>query len=169
MATPVPDAPFVLPSVVFRPTVLALICVVTSALAIGLAAAAGAVMFGVFFAVGLGLGLLNALLVKWSVTSITADENPVKRRMALNSGVRLLIITTIGLVIAFIFRPMGLGLLFGMAVFQVVLVLSTVLPVWMKLRKGEGAESTVAGAESTVAGAESTVAGAESTAERAAE
>ena len=147
VATPVPDAPFVLPSVVFRPTRLALICAAVAALAIGLAALAGAVMFGVFFAVGLALGLLNALLVKWSVTSITADDHPVKRKMALNSATRLLIITAIGLAIAFIFRPMGLGLLFGMAVFQVLLVLSTVLPVWKKLRTGEQAEVTAASAE----------------------
>lgn len=144
VATPVPDAPFVLPSVVFRPARLGIICAVTAVLAIGLAALAGYVMFGVFFAVGLALGLLNALLVKWSVTSITADENPVKRRMALNSATRLLIITAIGLAIAFIFRPMGLGLLFGMALFQVLLVLSTVLPVWRKLRTGEQAEVTAA-------------------------
>jgi uncharacterized protein (DUF58 family) len=64
--------------------------------------------------------------------------------MALNSATRLLIITAIGLAIAFIFRPMGLGLLFGMALFQVLLVLSTVLPVWRKLRTGEQAEVTAA-------------------------
>ncbi len=37
--------------------------------------------------------------------------------------------TVIGLTIAFIFRPQGLGVVFGMALFQVVLVISTALPV----------------------------------------
>jgi len=42
--------------------------------------------------------------------------------------------TVIGLTIAFIFRPQGLGVVFGMALFQVVLVISTALPVMKKIR-----------------------------------
>ena len=57
--------------------------------------------------------------------------------MALNSATRLAVITVIGLIIAFVFRPAGgLGVLFGLALFQVLLVLSTALPVWKKLRTG---------------------------------
>jgi hypothetical protein len=44
--------------------------------------------------------------------------------------------TVIGLTIAFIFRPQGLGVVFGMALFQVVLVISTALPVMKKIRAG---------------------------------
>jgi hypothetical protein len=94
-------------------------------------------MFGVFFGLGLVLGLVNALLVHHSVASITADANPVKRKMAINSATRLLIITAIGLTVAYVFRPMGLGVVFGLAVFQIVLVLSTALPVWKKIRTGD--------------------------------
>jgi len=46
--------------------------------------------------------------------------------------------TVIGLTIAVIFRPQGLGVVFGMALFQVVLVLSTALPVMKKLKSGAG-------------------------------
>lgn len=60
--------------------------------------------------------------------------------MAINSATRLAIITVIGLIIAYIFRPAGLGVVFGLALFQVVLVLSTALPVWKTLRAGGGAE-----------------------------
>ena len=42
--------------------------------------------------------------------------------MALNSATRLLVMTVVGLTIAFIFRPQGLGVVFGMALFQVLLV-----------------------------------------------
>ena len=56
--------------------------------------------------------------------------------MALNSATRLLVMTVIGLTIAFIFRPQGLGVVFGMALFQVVLVISTALPVMKKIRAG---------------------------------
>jgi hypothetical protein len=41
------------------------------------------------------------------------------------------------LIIAFVFRPPGIGVLFGLALFQVVLVLSTALPVWKKIRSGD--------------------------------
>ena len=102
-------------------------------------------MFGVFFGVGLALGLLNAVLVQRSVESITAQDHPLKRKMALNSATRLLVISVIGLAVAFAFRPTGLGVLFGLALFQVLLVLSTALPVWKKMRTGDGSEVVDAG------------------------
>ncbi|MGV0853748.1 ATP synthase subunit I [Mycolicibacterium phlei] len=137
MTTPAQDAPLVLPSVAFRPLRLTAICVVFAGLVTGVAAYLGYPMVGAFFAIGLGLGLLNALLVRRSVTSITAQEHPLKRKMALNSATRLLALTVVGLTIAFIFRPQGLGVVFGMALFQVLLVLSTALPVLKKLKAGD--------------------------------
>lgn len=125
------------PSVVFQPMRLLAICAALTALAIAVAAWAGNAWYGVFFGIGLGLGLINALLVRRSVASITADAHPLKHRMALNSATRLMVITVVGLVIAFVFRPPGLGVLFGLALFQVVLVLSTALPVWKKIRTGD--------------------------------
>ncbi len=121
MTTPAQDAPLVFPSVAFRPVRLLAICAALTALAVVLAAVAGHILFGVFFfGVGLALGLINAILVQRSVESITAGDHPLKRKMALNSATRLLVITSIGLAIAIIFRPMGLGVLFGLALFQVL-------------------------------------------------
>lgn len=137
VTTPAPEAPLVFPSVTFRPLALLGVCAVLTACAVGLSAWAGHPAFGVFFGIGLGLGLLNAVLVGRSVASITAGEHPLKRKMALNSATRLLVISVIGLVIAFAFRPLGLGVVFGLALFQVVLVASTALPVWKKIRTGE--------------------------------
>lgn len=140
MTTPAQDAPLVFPSVAFRPVRLLAICSALAALAVGLAALAGHILFGVFFGVGLALGLTNAVLVQRSVASITAGDHPLKRKMALNSATRLLVISAIGLTVAFVFRPAGLGVLFGLALFQVLLVLSTALPVWKKMRTGEDSE-----------------------------
>lgn len=136
MTTPAQDAPLVFPSVAFRPLRLFAVCVVLTGLATLAAGLLGHVMVGVFFGVGLGLGLLNAVLVQRSVEAITAEAHPLKRKMALNSATRLLMMTVIGLTIAFIFRPQGLGVVFGMALFQVVLVISTALPVMKKIRAG---------------------------------
>ena len=134
MTTPAQDAPLVFPSVAFRPLRLFAVCVVLAGLATLAAGLLGHVMVGVFFGIGLGLGLVNAVLVQRSVEAITADAHPLKRKMALNSATRLLVMTVIGLTIAFIFRPQGLGVVFGMALFQVVLVISTALPVMKKIR-----------------------------------
>jgi hypothetical protein len=136
VTTPAHDAPLVFPSVAFRPLRLLAISVVLAGLATLAAGLLGHVMIGVFFGVGLGLGLLNAVLVQRSVDAITADAHPLKRKMALNSATRLLVLTVIGLTIAFIFRPQGLGVVFGMALFQVVLVISTALPVMKRLKAG---------------------------------
>ena len=137
MTTPAQDAPLVFPSVAFRPLRLLAICVVLTGLAVLAAGLLGHVMVGVFFGVGLVLGLLNAVLVQRSVDAITAEAHPLKRKMALNSATRLLVMTVIGLTVAFIFRPQGLGVVFGMALFQVLLVISTALPVMKKLKAGD--------------------------------
>ena len=141
MTTPAHDAPLVCPSVAFRPFRLLVISSVLGVIAVLVSGLLGHVMVGVFFAVGLLLGLLNAILVQRAVGSITADEHPLKKKMALNSATRLLIMTAIGLTIAFIFRPEGLGVVFGMALFQVLLVLTTALPVWKAIRT-DGAQTT---------------------------
>lgn len=135
-----------LPAVAFRPVRLATICVALTAVAVAAALWAGQLLLGVFFGVGLALGLGNALLVRRSVTSITAEAHPLKSKMALNSATRLLIISAIGLVIAYIFKPQGLGVLFGLALFEVLLVATTTLPVVKKLRsaaaESDGPEGT---------------------------
>ncbi|OBH75972.1 ATP synthase subunit I [Mycobacterium scrofulaceum] len=153
MTTPAQDAPLVFPSVAFRPVRLLVLSIAVTAVAVAAAGFTGHLMVGVFFGVGLLLGLLNALLVRRSVASITAKEHPMKSTMALNSATRLAVITVIGLIIAYIFRPAGLGVVFGLALFQVLLVASTALPVWKKLRAGDWADDSAGGA---MAGSEGT-------------
>jgi ATP synthase I chain len=136
VTTPAQDAPLVFPSVAFRPVRLLIISLVLTVVAVAAAGSLHHPMVGVFFGVGLLLGLLNALGVQRSVAAITADAHPLKKKMAMNSASRLLIITVIGLTVAYVFRPAGLGVVFGLALFQVLLVVSTALPVWKKLRTG---------------------------------
>ncbi len=131
------------PSVAFRPALLLVISLVIAAGATVAAGLSGHLMVGVFFGVGLLLGLLNAILVRRSVESITAQDHPLKRNMALNSASRLAVITVLALIIAFAFRPSGLGVLFGLALFQVLLVVTTAVPVWKKIRAGGVAPAPV--------------------------
>jgi dipeptide/tripeptide permease len=135
VTTPAQDAPLVFPSVAFRPVRLLVICLALTALAIVAAGYTGHIFFGVFFGVGLILGLLNALLVRRAVEAITAEDHPLKKKMAVNSATRLLVITVIAMTIAFLFKAHGgIAVLFGLAIFQALLVLSTSLPVMKKIR-----------------------------------
>ncbi|RRR44285.1 ATP synthase subunit I [Mycolicibacter terrae] len=142
MTTPAQDAPLVFPSVAFRPLRLSVICAVLAAVATLLAGYLGNPLFGVFFGGGLALGLSNALLVRRSVESITAKDHPLKSQMALNSATRLLVISVVGLGIAYLFRPLGLGVLAGLALFEVLLVATTALPVLKELRRSAAADAS---------------------------
>jgi dipeptide/tripeptide permease len=135
VTTPAQDAPLVFPSVAFRPLRLFIVCIALTAIAVAAAWFTGHPFFGVFFGVGLLLGLLNAILVKRAVESITAEDHPLKKKMALNSATRLLVISAVALVVAYFFKDNGgLGVVFGLAVFQALLVMSTSIPVLKKIR-----------------------------------
>jgi dipeptide/tripeptide permease len=135
MTTPAQDAPLVFPSVAFRPMRLLIVCVALTGLAVLASGFIGHLYFGLFFGLGLALGLLNALLVRRAVEAITAEDHPLKKKMAVNSMTRLLVITAIGLTIAIVFKKHdGLAVLFGLAIFQAVLVISTSIPVMKKIR-----------------------------------
>ncbi len=92
-------------------------------------------LLGVFIGVGLGLGWANAQLTLRSVTGITRSESPNKQALALSTAARLIIVTVLAIVVAFLTRPDGIGIFFGLALFQVILVLHTVVPEWRGLRQ----------------------------------
>jgi hypothetical protein len=135
VTTPAQDAPLVFPSVAFRPVRLLIVCVALTGVAVLAAGFIGNVLFGVFFGAGLGLGLLNALMVRRAVEAITAEDHPLKKKMAVNSATRLLVITAVALTVAFVFKAHGgIAVLFGLAIFQALLVMSTSIPVLRKIR-----------------------------------
>ena len=135
MTTPAQDAPLVFPSVAFRPVRLLIVCGALTVVAVAASWYTGNPLLGVFFGFGLVLGLLNAILVRRAVESITAEDHPLKKKMAVNSATRLLVITAIALTIAFVFKDEGgIAVLFGLAIFQAVLVMSTSIPVLKKIR-----------------------------------
>lgn len=105
-------------------------------------------LLGVFICIGLGLGWINAQLTLRSITSISragaaaavaegagGTEGPSKQMMALSTAGRLVVLTVLAIVVAFLTRPDGIGIFFGLALFQVVLVLHTVIPEWKGLRQ----------------------------------
>ncbi|WP_188490622.1 ATP synthase subunit I [Williamsia phyllosphaerae] len=136
MTTSAPDsAPVYYPEIPLSLARPAIIASVLAVVVLVISGFLGHIFFGVWFAAGLVLSLLNAKMVQASVGAATASDNPRKKPVVLNTAVRLGLITVAALVIAFFFRPDGLGVMFGLALCQVIVVLSTVIPVMKGLRK----------------------------------
>lgn len=95
----------------------------------------GHIMMGAFGIVGLGLGVLNTRLLQKSVAKVISSDNPTKMAVGRTSVPRLLLITAVAFGIAAFVRPDGLGVFVGLAVFQVIIVGTTMAPVVKERRK----------------------------------
>ena len=116
---------------------------VTVFLAVGLAVAAVVVgvafdswLGGVFFAVGVGLSLLNALLTEQSMMRMTASGDDLSRsQFAMSALARLALISVIALALVFVFWPDGGLVLAGLALFQLMTIVLTGLPLLREMRE----------------------------------
>ena len=97
----------------------------------------GHIVMGILGVVGLGLGLLNTRLLQKSVAKVIASENPSRKAVGFSSVQRLLFITAIAVALGIFVRPDGLGVFFGLAIFQVIIVGNTAMPV-LKERRTNG-------------------------------
>ena len=101
---------------------------VGAALVVGVAALVAAFSFGhllvgVGACIGLGMGTLNFRLVGVSVDKVAAmDIDNPKRPLAVNTFGRMGIITVIALGLCFLSKPLGFGVLGGLAAFQIILI-----------------------------------------------
>ncbi|HEX4226392.1 MAG TPA: hypothetical protein VHZ97_28780 [Pseudonocardiaceae bacterium] len=102
---------------------------------IALGAVFGHVVMGILFLIGLVLGLANARMLHRAALRAISEQNSTKRAMAGSSLQRLLVITIIALALGFFVRPDGLGVFFGLVVFQLIFVAHTLLPVMKERRK----------------------------------
>jgi hypothetical protein len=106
------------------------------AVALAILAPLGHPLAGVFVFLGLALGALNSRLVQHSVAAFAGSERADrKRRFVGNVFGRLALITLIALTIVLLIRPDGLGVLAGLAAFQLLMVGNASLPVIKELRK----------------------------------
>jgi hypothetical protein len=105
-----------------------------SVVAIVVAVIFGHPVMGILFAIGLGMGLYNARLLQKQVVKVISGENPTKRQITGSSVQRLGVLTLIALAMGFFLRPDGLGVFFGLAVFQLVFMAHTIVPVLKERR-----------------------------------
>jgi hypothetical protein len=86
-------------------------------------------------AIGVGLGLANHLLTElWLLRVISSGEELTRNQMARTTFARLVVLTVVAVAIAVAFWPSGLGLLFGLALFRLIALVMTTLPLLKELK-----------------------------------
>ena len=87
-------------------------------------------------AVGVGLGLLNHLATEyWLLRLLTSGEEPTKNRLAMSTMTRLVVVSVAAVAIAVWFWPDGIGVFFGLAVFRLIALVMTTVPLLKELKK----------------------------------
>lgn len=95
----------------------------------------GHIVMGILGIVGMGLGVVNTRMLQKSVARVIASENPSKWAVGKSSAVRLMLITALAVALGIFVRPDGLGVFFGLAVFQVIIMGTTVAPIMKERHK----------------------------------
>jgi hypothetical protein len=85
---------------------------------------------------GVALGLANHLATEyWLLKVIASGEQPSRNKMVASTMVRLVILTVIAVSVAAALWPDGIGLLLGLAVFRLLALVMTGLPLLKELKK----------------------------------
>ncbi len=133
-----PDAPITAPVTEASPriTPVLLLPAGVSVAAIALAASFGHVLIGLLVAAGVGLGLLNGLLMERATAKITPDSDHEKSDVVKSSMFRLALVTGAALLIAVLARPDGWVLLVSLACYQILVLLSQLGAAAREARNG---------------------------------
>lgn len=95
----------------------------------------GLVLSAVFACIGLALGMLNSRLVQLSVVRFAKNASARPKRQFVGSVVgRLALITLLALSLAMLFRPEGIGVIVGLAVFQLLMIIVAAIPMIKELK-----------------------------------
>lgn len=91
---------------------------------------------GVFVSVGIALGLVNQVLTELSLLrSIEGGELLTRGQFAMTSLLRLVGISVVAAVLAVAFWPDGATVLIGLAIFHLIVLVLTGLPLLREMRK----------------------------------
>jgi hypothetical protein len=85
---------------------------------------------------GVALGLVNHLLTEyWLFKIINSGEQPTRNQMIASTVTRLFILTVVALGVAVVLWPDGIGLLLGLALFRLIALVMTGIPLLKELKK----------------------------------
>lgn len=116
----------------FRRTVITAAAV--TAVAVVVLIAVGYPLYAVFLLAGVVLGALNMALAVRAVVNF-ANTQPSKARFSGSVLARLALITVIALGCAFAFKPAGIAVFGGLALFQFLAIVSSMLPLIKEIRQ----------------------------------
>lgn len=86
-------------------------------------------------AVGILLGLLNHLATEyWLLKVISGGHAPTRGQITRATIIRLCILAVIAIAIAVVFWPDGIGVLLGLAIFRLIALVMTTLPLLKELK-----------------------------------
>ncbi|GAB4008118.1 hypothetical protein [Nocardioides ultimimeridianus] len=86
-------------------------------------------------AAGIFLGLLNHLVTEyWLLRTITRGDAPTKADLRRSTMLRLAVVSVIAIAIAFAWRPYGVGVLLGLAIFRLIALVMTTIPLLKELK-----------------------------------
>ena len=84
---------------------------------------------------GIGLGLANHVATEyWLLRIIASGEQPTRGRMMRSTLVRLLVLTVAAVSLAVMLWPDGIGLLLGLAIFRLIALVMTTIPLLKELK-----------------------------------
>ena len=85
---------------------------------------------------GIALGLVNHLATEyWLMKIITSGEQPSRNQMIASTMTGLAVLTAVAIGIALAFWPDGIGLLLGLALFRLIALAMTGIPLLKELKK----------------------------------
>jgi hypothetical protein len=91
---------------------------------------------GTALAVGVALGLVNHLVTEfWLLRVITSGREPSRGTLIRSTIVRLSVLTVVAVGIAVLFWPEGVALLLGLAIFRLIALVMTGLPLLQELKE----------------------------------
>jgi hypothetical protein len=86
---------------------------------------------------GVLLGLANHLMTEfWLLKIITSGAQPTRGQMIASTLLRLGTLTVVAVGAAILFWPNGIGLLLGLAIFRLIALVMTGLPLLKELKQG---------------------------------
>jgi len=85
---------------------------------------------------GVLLGLINHLVTEyWLLRIITGGAQPTRAQLTRTTVVRLAVLTVVAVGIAVAFWPAGIGLLLGLAIFRLISLVMTSIPLLKERKK----------------------------------
>lgn len=85
---------------------------------------------------GIALGLVNHLVTEfWLLKMISSGDQPSRNQMIASTVARLAVLTVVAVGVAVLVWPDGIGLLLGLAVFRLIALVMTGIPLLKELKQ----------------------------------